>query len=305
MKQTMTAKQLHIMVKRNVSLEDAMAKFEVESPEEFYELIRRTIQIKPEKFIKTFKERARHSAKASQDKKGAETVENTEEVINNQDNDTKETTEQAAEQIVEIDDIEEEMEMTEMPEQVKPMFTLEGLEENEAEISQLCIALEAEHESIIAERRAITKMMTAKNKAIREVLRILKLNEEDLNALMEEYDRLEIQMIEKSAECASYKELLEEVRGQIKELRKMYILFVGGEIVVEKGTLPQVPEEEIEDIAYKTLLRRPEARELTVKEVMNLAKLLLVVKALENDGIEYMLEFDRDEVQSFYESLIA
>lgn len=302
------ARSLHIMCKRGKTVEELMAKYGKETPEELFEAIRKADPKGAEYFIKELKANQKKATKFS--RRQVQRTEGVAEALNAEEAETgREEEQQMAE--AEMSNHEEEpmmeAEMSEAEEELEetPMLTLEQLEKDEAELSGICVSLELEHKDMATRRREIVGDLARANRALKELMRLINENKEKIEPLITEYNYLAAQMSAKSAEITSYKEMLADARRQIRELRKVYILVYSDKLVAENGELPTFSASKIDAIAYDDLIMRDEAEALTVKEIKTIAKLILTVNVLKYDDVEYELAFDNQKVQDFYELVTA
>lgn len=182
---------------------------------------------------------------------------------------------------------------------------LEQLEADERELSYTLCKLEGEHKQIVAQRRECLQRLEKSKKALLELQRLLSEQEKNVTQTFEEYSRLATEMNVINEECNSYRELLDDVRQQIAELKKVSILFyANGDIEVVNAEIPSISEVAIAQ-EFRKLISLPEAEEFTVKVLKAIAKLKVMVKAYEEDNCAFELVFDSLEVQNFYKTVIA
>ena len=131
---------------------------------------------------------------------------------------------------------------------------------------------------------------------------LLQANQNRLTTVLENYNSKAEQMLRVSSEISACKEMLADTRAQIEEAQKLKVsVFSGGTIECENGELEYPSEAEISQL-FPTLILLAAAEELTIKQIKTVAKLVLIVKRIDQ---KYELEFDSDLVQKLYEAAIA
>lgn len=181
---------------------------------------------------------------------------------------------------------------------------LEQLEADEKELSATLCRLEGEHKGKMVQRRECLKRLEKSKKALLELQRLLFEQEKNVTLTFEEYNRLAAEMNVINEECNSYRELLDDVRQQIADLKKVNILFYSnGDIEVVNAEIPTIPELAVAE-EFSNLISLPEAEEFTIKVLKAIAKLKLMVKAYEESNCAFELVFDNLKVQSFYEKIV-
>ena len=184
----------------------------------------------------------------------------------------------------------------------EPKTSLNELLEAEKFLSDNCVSLEKEHNALINARREDVKTLAEIKRTLEELKRLLQVNQSKLTTVLENYNSKAEQMLRVSSEISACKEMLADTRAQIEEAKKLKIsVFSDGTIECENGELESPCEAEVSQL-LSTLILLAAAEELTIKQVKTVAKLVSVVKKIDQ---KYELEFDSDLVQKLYEAAIA
>jgi len=190
----------------------------------------------------------------------------------------------------------------EKPTNDEPKPSLNELLEAEKFLSDNCVSLEKEHNALINARREDVKTLVNIKRTLEELKRLLQANQNRLTTVLENYNSKAEQMLRVSSEISACKEMLADTRAQIEEAQKLKVsVFSGGTIECENGELEYPSEAEISQL-FPTLILLAAAEELTIKQIKTVAKLVLIVKRIDQ---KYELEFDSDLVQKLYEAAIA
>ena len=180
--------------------------------------------------------------------------------------------------------------------------SLQELLDAEKFLSDNCIALENEHNALLTARKKDVQTLSEIQSVLEELQRLLKANQSMMNTVLADYNSKAEQMLRVSSEISACKEMLADTRAQIEEAKKLKVsVFSDGTIECENGELESPCEAEVSQL-FSTLILLAAAEELTIKQVKTVAKLVSVVKKIDQ---KYELEFDSDLVQKLYEAAIA
>lgn len=130
------------------------------------------------------------------------------------------------------------------------------------------------------------------------------MQEKNVTNLYDQYLKCADEMDALNKERRACKELLEDTRRQIVDLKKITILvYQNGRIEVENAEIPCISDEEIISELGK-LICMPEAGEITINELKIVARLQKMVRFYEDNDNAFELVFDSDKVQSFWETVV-
>jgi len=279
----MTSRDLHIALKRDDGIAYLMDRFNFSEESELFDAIRKVSPSNAENFIKKLEKKQKQFNKR---------------VKNN--NATSESDNEADVQPDESPDEETESNEESTPE----IPTLEQLLDQERELSSIICKVEGEHKDLVAKRRALVAKLEKYMRALGELQRILKVQEDNVTQTYEAYLDCAAQMEAMNGEKKMYAKQLDNIRQKIHEMRKINIfVYENASFEVENIPVEPIADSEITSQSMK-LFALSEAEELTAKEIKNLAKLLLVVKMVEANGYKAELEFDSERVQKFWETVI-
>lgn len=294
----MTAKDIHIAIKTGKGTQYMMERYGFSDEDALYRGIRSLTSSGAKSIINSLE---KNKKKIDKKKHSCTVVENQDiqvySVCTNNEQSVDEGDSEESLRVQLSDEDEEKSAGTEV--------TLEQLEEDERELSYTLCKLEGEHKQIVAQRRECLQRLEKSKKALLELQRLLSEQEKNVTQTFEEYSRLATEMNVINEECNSYCELLDDVRQQIAELKKISILFyANGDIEVVNAEIPSISEVAIVQ-EFRKLISLPEAEEFTIKVLKAIAKLKVMVKAYEEDNCAFELIFDSLEVQNFFKIVIA
>ena len=297
----MSSKDLHVALKNQATEEELMERYGVDSSEELYEVMSKVTPGNFEYFKKEIKKnqknRSRKDAKkemALDNQKEDEQIELTNfETLTDQSSEVENG--KVGKNMVDYTAVEEST-------NDEPKTSLNELLEAEKFLSDNCVSLEKEHNALINARREDVKTLAEIKRTLEELKRLLQVNQSKLTTVLENYNSKAEQMLRVSSEISACKEMLADTRAQIEEAKKLKIsVFSDGTIECENGELESPCEAEVSQL-FSTLILLAAAEELTIKQVKTVAKLVSVVKKIDQ---KYELEFDSDLVQKLYEAAIA
>ena len=297
----MSSKDLHVALKNQATEEELMERYGVDSSEELYEVMSKVTPGNFEYFKKEIKKnqknRSRKDAKkemALDNQKEDEQIELTNfETLTDQSSEVENG--KVGKNMVDYTAVEEST-------NDEPKTSLNELLEAEKFLSDNCVSLEKEHNALINARREDVKTLAEIKRTLEELKRLLQVNQSKLTTVLENYNSKAEQMLRVSSEISACKEMLADTRAQIEEAKKLKIsVFSDGTIECENGELEFPCEAEVSQL-FSTLILLAAAEELTIKQVKTVAKLVSVVKKIDQ---KYELEFDSDLVQKLYEAAIA
>ena len=297
----MTSKDLHVALKNQATEEELMERYGVDSSEELYEVMSKVAPGNFEYFKKEIKKNQKNRLRKDEKKKMALDNQKEDEQIELTNFET--LTDQSSE--VENGKVGKNMvdyTAVEKPTNDEPKPSLNELLEAEKFLSDNCVSLEKEHNALINARREDVKTLALMKRTLEELKRLLQVNQSKLTTVLEDYNSKAEQMLRVSSEISACKEMLADTRAQIEEAKKLKVsVFSDGTIECENGELESPCEAEVSQL-FSTLILLAAAEELTIKQVKTVAKLVSVVKKIDQ---KYELEFDSDLVQKLYEAAIA
>lgn len=297
----MTSKDLHVALKNQATEEELMERYGVDSSEELYEVMSKVAPGNFEYFKKEIKKNQKNRLRKDEKKEMALDNQKEDEQIELTNFET--LTDQSSE--VENGKVGKNMvdyTAVEKPTNDEPKPSLNELLEAEKFLSDNCVSLEKEHNALINARREDVKTLALIKRTLEELKRLLQVNQSKLTTVLEDYNSKAEQMLRVSSEISACKEMLADTRAQIEEAKKLKVsVFSDGTIECENGELESPCEAEVSQL-FSTLLLLAAAEELTIKQVKTVAKLVSVVKKIDQ---KYELEFDSDLVQKLYEAAIA
>lgn len=295
----MTSKDLHIAIKNGHGVQYMVERYHFSDEESLYDAIRSVSPIGASDFINSLKKnqkkldkKAKRNTKAEEAVSEAKVSEEASDIVPEEELNVQSFEEQTVEVPEEADGEEREA----------PQVTLEQLLVDESELSQILCRLESDHKQMVSERVECRKGFQKSLRAMVELQRILKAQQEIVATNYQKYLELDLNMQQNNKERAEYTELIEMVRSQIEELTQITIVVEeSGIIGVDNAKIPSISEESLNEGMTK-LISFPDAEEFTIKQLKTIAKVRLMEEALKGEGSKIEVMIENAKLQNFYEA---
>lgn len=282
-----------------------MSRFGFSSESDLFDAMRKVAPSKSEDLIKKLQKKQKQLQKreAKSHATADEEVLPDELIVQNPEEIVEEENEQAENDDFSIEEVAENTEQNE--ESTSNIPTLEQLLAQEMELSSIICGIEGEHKNLVAERRVLISKLENAQKALKELRRLLNMQEENITQVYGKFMECASKMEKLNEEKKSYTKQLDVIRKQIDNLRKVTIfVYENASFEVEKIPIEPITDSEVASQSMK-LFALPEAEELTAKEIKNIAKLQVVAEMIEANGYKTELVFDSERVQKFWETVVA
>lgn len=288
----MTTRSLHEEIKRGLTVEEVLTKYEFASESELIEAVKRMVQ--KEKGAMDLINSLRQNSKKKRRRRNPDSKE---------PQDTQSETEyepqnepRKFQEGGEYEDGEHEKDA----DADASTLSLQTLMEEEKEISALLCTLETKHKQVVAaKKQTLEELRNVKNRSERLMEEISCLQRE-AESLQTEYTNQVIEMRGLSGEIGATQEILMEIREKMEELRKVSIfVYDGGKIEIEGGTEPEVSDEDVSK-TFTSLIGQEDADDFTIKELKSIARLVWMVKKMHEEGLKLEIIFEKPSAQELY-----
>lgn len=285
-------RELRMGIKRGITAGDFVKKWGLQSEEELFQWIRKNADKSQKEIISDLKQNEKCKHKTAKKVTMVHEPEET-KVLEDKQDVTEDMLEDAEPEISEV---------------TKPNVSLETLLAEEEKLSQEVCDLEGSHKELMHRRRTIMANLQNIKRESEKILESLKNLKAEAQRLKQEYDETAEKMRSTSSDISVLKEVLEELRAQIEEAKMITILvYSDGNIDIEAEGVEAPtfvsPSEEEQSITLTSLIIRPDAEELTIKELKAMARLLPILKQL--GEIKYEIVFDNSKLEDFYQNIVA
>lgn len=286
----LTAKELHLVIGKRLTIPEILDKFEMCSEEELFSTIRKIVPAGSAEFIrrieKNNKKSHRKVAKA-----------NEHEVITSEEANVDEevlTISQESE-----DDNSEERSNMPMNEWQQEIAKLEA---DEAFYSDSCCELEAKHKAMVGRRHEICKELAEGKAALDKLAKECERLEVNFKANVEEYHKVTAQMHSVNEELQLCSGILQEIRQKKEAMEKIHIfIYADGTIEVENAEIIAMEEEAVK--AGVRCLSDVADDDFTLKQLKAIVKLSNMTNEYERSNRKYEIFFDGEKIQGLYEAV--
>ena len=181
-------------------------------------------------------------------------------------------------------------------------MSLENLKAREKTLATEICNQEAEHKRTLSIKRTLLEKLVTEKEKILELKKIILQRQKEVDEIFTQIVETEKKIGAESEELSSNKKILDEVREYIKVLEKVSIfVYENGEIKEEEAEI----EEELSgtEEVFDSLIHNKLVENLSVKQIRQLAKLLVLTEQMQNQGKDFELVFESETVQTIFEQL--
>lgn len=180
--------------------------------------------------------------------------------------------------------------------------SLEKLKDREnALVTEIC-KQEVAHKSTLSSKKKLFDQLKNEKEKILELKDIILKRQKAVDEIFTKIVEIDEKIIAESEELSANKKILNEIREYIKVLEKVTIfVYENGEIKEEEA---EVAEELLGlDEVFESLIYNELVENLSVKQIRQLAKLMVLTEQMQKQGQNYDLVFESEIVQKIFEQL--
>lgn len=179
-----------------------------------------------------------------------------------------------------------------------------SFEVSNAEFSTIqaeAIKLEEQHESLEKKRYALRCKLVESDKRLEELSKEIEAIQSQLSLNMAEYEKLDAEMKALNEPIATKKQRLEVLREQLANFSMEVYAYENGEICIGSYPVVEIPGD-VQHL-FNELISSRIAEDLAVREVRQLARLILVAKAIEATGKHMDIVCDNQKLEEVFKKL--
>lgn len=180
--------------------------------------------------------------------------------------------------------------------------SLEKLKDREnALVTEIC-KQEVAHKSTLSSKKKLFDQLKNEKEKILELKDIILKRQKAVDEIFTKIVEIDEKIITESEELSANKKILNEIREYIIVLEKVTIfVYENGEIKEEEA---EVAEELLGlDEVFESLIYNELVENLSVKQIRQLAKLMVLTEQMQKQGQNYDLVFESEIVQKIFEQL--
>ena len=199
----------------------------------------------------------------------------------------------------------ENNEETETVEVENSISALDMLKEQEHELSSVICLEEAKHVQLISKRASLKSQFQKQRAQLLDLTRTIEALKNDFESTFSEWKELGSDMHSLTESISDKKVSLEAIRNEIILLQKISIFaYANGEIEFENvGDFDTTTDSSSEAALFNKLIQNNVVESLTIKNIRQLAKLILIVEKLNAEHFSFELTFEDSTVQEVFNSI--
>lgn len=179
---------------------------------------------------------------------------------------------------------------------------LQKLKERETLLISEISKQEMLHEKSISERMKLFEELRQQREKMLELKEIIKQNQKEVEKISKELVEITERIAAENKTISTNKQTLEEVKICIKSFEKIIIfVYKNGETEIDNEA--DIPETTGWDEVFDCLIHNKAVEELSLKQVQQFAKLLVLVEKLQAKNRKYELTFESKDDQIIFENL--
>lgn len=179
---------------------------------------------------------------------------------------------------------------------------LQKLKERETLLISEISKQEMLHEKSISERMKLFEELRQQREKMLELKEIIKQNQKEVEKISTELVEITERIAAENKTISTNKQTLEEVKICIKSFEKIIIfVYKNGETEIDNEA--DIPETTGWDEVFDGLIHNKALEELSLKQVQQFAKLLVLVEKLQAKNRKYELTFESKDDQIIFENL--
>lgn len=284
-----SAKDIHIWIKRGMTVEQAMEQLGLNSEEELKVMLQRLAPMGAKDMYRQLK----RNEKIKKTTSGSIT----DNVI---ESETEEHKEENKVQEMQVLNQEEQVQIPQTEKSSTELLN-EALQKEEQQSLELQ-KLENEHKACMQSRLERMHALQTKKKEIESLRETLKGKREEISNLKFEYDDLALKMQNLDEKIRIVRTQLDDLREEIHSLRVVSIFIYEDGSIESESELAFSEEEETQ--FFTELVNLPEMEDMTIKQIKTLARLKAILKTLERGEKEYSLVFEEQKLEKYFETTL-
>lgn len=280
-----TGKKIYVYLKQGYNIDDFTEYFDC-TEEEFYDFLRKNFT-KPS-FNKIIANIEKNSKKKNNNKKSSSKsnciYEETELIIPTLDPTLEEPLSEVQPSV------------TVSSEEKK----LQHLKDEEKVLQNEIISKENEHKNLITKRRELFKKLENQHSLLLQLRETIKQRQKEVEKISNDLNTLSDEIASVNFSISNGRKDLLDIQKQIKDLEKISLfIYENGEIDTD-NFLIDIPE--TWNDVFENILRNEVVENLSIKQIKQIAKLIVLTSILHANSLEYELTFESENSQkAFYE----
>lgn len=186
-----------------------------------------------------------------------------------------------------------------------PESQIDILKRRESKLSSRIFSLESQHSELVSKRAAQRAEFKQQKMRLSALVEKLERAKSEFKTTFSEWKHTGAEMKELSSSIRREKQVLQSVRKEISSLQKVFIFaYCSGELEIENNSDIDLTVEPA-DVAVKfgELIDLSAVDSLAIKEVRQLARLLLLMKKIQANKVQFELTFENEKLEAAYNDI--
>lgn len=177
---------------------------------------------------------------------------------------------------------------------------LQNLKDEEKILRDSIISKENEHKNLIAKRKQLFKKLETQRSMMLQLRKTIEQRKKEVEEISAELISLSDEIVSVNSFLSTERTDLLNIQNKIKELEKISVfIYENGEIDTD-NFLIDIPE--TWNDVFENILRNEVVENLSIKQIKQIAKLIVLTGILNANSLEYELTFESENSQkAFYE----
>lgn len=182
---------------------------------------------------------------------------------------------------------------------------LDTLKKDESTLTKVICSEEAAHAKLISKRAVLKTQFQKQRDQLIELTQEIEIIKNSFEETFSEWEKLGLEMHSLTESISEKKATLESIRKEISSLEKISIFaYANGEIEFENlGEFDTTIEQSSEAEVFNELIQNNNVESLTIKNIRQLSKLILIVKKLNSEQHSFDLTFEDSTMQEVFNSI--
>lgn len=177
---------------------------------------------------------------------------------------------------------------------------LQKLKDEEKILRHELISKENEHRNLITKKKSLINKLENQQALMLELRKTIEQRQKDVEQISNDLNNLSEELVSINSSISNGRKDLLDIQGKIKELEKIYVfVYENGE--TDTGNF-HIDIPETWNKVFDDILRNDIVEDLSVKQIKQLAKLIVLTDILNQNSLIFELTFESENAQkAFYE----
>ena len=178
---------------------------------------------------------------------------------------------------------------------------IEVLEDKEKLLSDLLCKKESERVELLSKRNELKKIFIEQRSILFTLIGRLEESQTIVNDCYQKWLKTSSDIDNIGTEISEAHKTLENIREEIQELKKVSIfIYENGEIDIDNTDISLLTDSAEEAQLFDKLLHNELVESLTIKQIRQLSRVIIIVKSILDSGLKYEITFESSSLEKVY-----